>query len=269
MSVLTDRQRREFKELGFLVLDDVLEEATIEESLSRVKTVMSDGLTDDDVQQQSSTHGQIGNRIEDKSPLRKLVREVRPAIEDLTGVGTLAAPDDPPIHECHHDDWLDVFMKYPDEDPEWDSPSAHIDAYTWYNEDPDEEGFEYHPFTVGITIYLDRVQPRGGGFTVWPGSHHLAEKHFQENPIEDKDTRIMERCNLNEMNIGDPFEIAGDPGTTVIWHSLLGHSVGPNKSDYPRIAAIGRQSREDIDEIGWEATRDLWIQFDELRDISL
>ena len=34
-----------------------------------------------------------------------------------------------------------------------------------------------HKFQVGVVLYLSHVVSRGGGFTVWPASHHIMAKH--------------------------------------------------------------------------------------------
>ena len=42
---------------------------------------------------------------------------------------------------------------------------------------PVEGHCDRHKFQVGVVLYLSNVLRQGGGFTVWPGSHHVMAKH--------------------------------------------------------------------------------------------
>lgn len=77
------------------------------------------------------------------------------------------------------------------------------------------------------------IRPRGGGFTVWPGSHvrlhryWLGCQHAHFNP-EFKDQFDAEFNAILQDTV--PVEFCGEPGDVVFWHPRLIHSAGVNYS---------------------------------------
>ncbi|SVD90919.1 uncharacterized protein METZ01_LOCUS443773, partial [marine metagenome] len=64
-------------------------------------------------------------------------------------------------------------IRWPDPEQEWKKPQAgHIDAY----------GGRWLPFMFGATAYLYDVEPGGGSFFFWPGSHIAAHRYFRKHP---------------------------------------------------------------------------------------
>ncbi|MFB6136071.1 MAG: phytanoyl-CoA dioxygenase family protein [Halobacteriaceae archaeon] len=132
---------------------------------------------------------------------------------------------------------------------------GHLDGYANWEENP-EPGY----FTVAAVVYLGPVEPRGGGFTVWPGSHRTAATFFEDHALETaggapNNASIPARED-GEWDFSrvlpeqyDPHECTGDAGTLVLWHNKLTHTAGANRSPNLRMAAIKRYSRPDGDEI--------------------
>ena len=48
-------------------------------------------------------------------------------------------------------------------------PNFLSNSYLFFSDRHD--GILYRVFSLGATVYLDHVQPRGGGTYIWPGSH--------------------------------------------------------------------------------------------------
>jgi hypothetical protein len=125
-------------------------------------------------------------------------------------------------------------------------------------------GDEYAPPTTGhldntcghslntITI-LDEILPRGGGFTVWPGSHMMCHEYFRHHDVR-------EPLNGGQLpwRYGTGVEFTGAPGDVCYIHPWMIHTVGHNVRDTLRmVAQIGffrRTLKEDYDHI----PDDLW-----------
>lgn len=88
--------------------------------------------------------------------------------EELVGHETLGQGGAPGPH-----------LVFPSGDDDWPRPShGHLDGYyTPTNGVPEGTVGLFH---VGTTIYVEDIEPRGGGFTLWPGTHRQAAEYFQE-----------------------------------------------------------------------------------------
>jgi ectoine hydroxylase-related dioxygenase (phytanoyl-CoA dioxygenase family) len=94
-----------------------------------------------------------------------------------------------------------------------------------------------HKFQVGVVLYLSDVRSMGGGFTVWPGSHHIMAKQHRTLGGEARfDT--FEAALAEVQRSTTPVEIAGPKGTMVLWHHRLVHTAGINKRPEVRHATL-------------------------------
>ena len=73
--------------------------------------------------------------------------------------------------------------------------------------------------------YLEDVNPRNGGFTVYPGSH---KRMFREHRYEANWSPLSSfRDTLKEVvETIEPYEIVAEKGSVVFWHGRTVHSVG-------------------------------------------
>ena len=61
-------------------------------------------------------------------------------------------------------------------------------------------------FTILVGVYLSHVpHPYAGNFTVWPGTHHVYEKYFQEHGPES----LLE--GMPPVELPEPHQITGSP----------------------------------------------------------
>ena len=290
--MLTPDQLRTFKRTGFLVFRDALDEETCE----RARELVWDAIPVEPDEPETwfdRGHDEILNRTSDSDsrlssvePFERLFRDVYPYAEPLVGEGLLAAPDERPTEYClhgghlmasrddgsvlEHDGLLGPILQYPEsydeDDPDRFSrlDTRHVDGYV--GEYADGTDVTYLPFTVGIAAYLDEVEPRGGGFTVWPGSHLKVKRYFREHSYQD----YIDAGGsvLDDLDLGPPFEVTGGAGTLVLWHHNIVHGAGPNHSERIRMAAFQRIARKDVAEIGEGGLGDAWLQFDAIRDLE-
>lgn len=85
------------------------------------------------------------------------------------------------------------------------------------------------PFGVQGVLYLTDTSEQQGGFQCVPGFHRHFDTWIKTQP-EDRDPRRPDLTGL------DVKSIAGKAGDLLIWHRLLAHGNGHNRSDKPRLA---------------------------------
>jgi hypothetical protein len=292
---LTAEQCRRFKRDGFLVLRGVLDEdliararealwAAIPEQRTEPATWFErDGDHDEIFHRGSSSES--ARRLSTVEPFERLFRAVYPYAEQLVGEGLLADPDERPAEHClhgghlmasrdggasvvAHDGAIGPIVQYPRalRDPlaaPFDyAATRHVDGSTGPYAD---ESVEYLPFTIAAAVYFDEVVPRGGGFTVWPGSHRITSRYFATHSYGEY---IADSGVLDGLPLGPAHEITGGPGTLVLWHHNIVHGAAPNHSDGIRMAGFQRIARSDIGDIGQRGLAAPWLQYDAIRDLQ-
>jgi hypothetical protein len=151
-------------------------------------------------------------------------------------------------------------LRYPSGEDEWSPPPhGHLDGYyTPTNGVP--EG-TVGRFSIATTIYVDEVVHRGGGFTVWPGSHIKAADYFKDHSLLSIQGGVGE-------DIGDCKEITGPAGTVCFWHGRMFHTGSPNSSERIRMALIARLSLKDMSDILFEEPDDIWEYYPAMHEVE-
>lgn len=294
--LLTAEQKRRFKRDGFLVIQDAFDETLVADAREAIWEAIPeddddpeswfarDGDHDEILHRGSSS--QSGANLPTVEPFEELFRDVYPFAEELVGGGVLAAPEERPAEYClhgghlmasredggpliDHDGAIGPIIQYPSDlrDP-LDEPydytvGRHVDGGTgpYATEDDD---VEYLPFTIACAVYFDEVVPRGGGFTVWPGSHRKTSAYFEDHSYGDY---IADSGVLEDLELGPATEITGSPGTLVLWHHNIAHGAAPNHTDRVRMAGFQRIARSDIGDVGQAGLADPWLQYPAIRDL--
>jgi ectoine hydroxylase-related dioxygenase (phytanoyl-CoA dioxygenase family) len=131
-------------------------------------------------------------------------------------------------------------------------PDPHIDGlYSPHNGVPAD--VLVLNFTVLVGVYLSPTrQEFAGNFTVWPGSHHMLERHFRDHGPE------ALRNGMPQIPLGDPVQLKTEPGDVVLCHYQMAHTAAVNVSDHDRYAVYFRLWFKDIDERRWEYMTNIW-----------
>lgn len=259
MPPFTAEDRREFARNGFLVCDDIVPTAPVDAAYDAVVDAID--VDPDDPQQVVGEGYDVDAAGVDQDPFTDIAEALFPAAEDLVGEGVLSPPGE----------GMQVALNFPDEaaGEQFLGPqrvTGHLDGYADFDENPDVS-----TFTLGAAVYVDDVKPRSGGFTVWPGSHRVAAEYFADHALETVGGKpdnsqlpavgeAAGEWDYDDLlwNQYDPYEIAGEAGTTVFWHSKLTHNAGINVGEDVRMAAITRLGREDQSEIERDDARRLF-----------
>ena len=148
-----------------------------------------------------------------------------------------------------------TILVYPSGSDEWAIKLPHLDGYN--KSEQATVGF-----TIGVTVYLSDVAPRGGGFTLWPGSHKAVAEFFKSHSLLGLNMHhpggIVERDMGRIFDLNEPVELVGRAGTACIWHGYMVHSGTSNCSDQIRMALVSRMSTKNWDLLQFETPDDMW-----------
>lgn len=133
---------------------------------------------------------------------------------------------------------------------------GHVDAYPpsfWY------------PFMIAATAYAFDVEPMGGAFTYWPGSHHSTHRRFLANPemIDGKWAREpgFDWGGPNEFTDlapHPPREFVARAGDVILWHAFLVHTASMNIRSSPRVGFFSRFCHREQEAIKYDVPTNLW-----------
>lgn len=229
---LTEAQRDHFARNGFVVVRDAVDEALLADLRDSVAETVPEDLTDFDALVDGPERRNYWGDLDEMEPFGNLNELLFEYAEQLVGDGALQSPGK----------FTQVAVRYPEgqfaSDPDRvttaDDGNPHVDGF--------EADGTYRPFTVGVTTYLDDVNPRGGGLTVWPGSHWRVAEYFEDHDLEEFSNDDVPAILGGS---SEPFEITGEAGTVALWHDKLVHTGGVNLSRRPRMASFTRLVRPD------------------------
>jgi hypothetical protein len=126
-------------------------------------------------------------------------------------------------------------------------------------------------FTLGFVCYVDTVEPDGGGFAVWPGSHrrlfYTSHSRYRKESTDKYDRIRKEYDNSWETT---SFQTHGEPGDIVIWHHRMAHMGSHNYSTNIRKAILTDFSFKNINQLAeLPPGEDMWEDWgDAVRDIE-
>jgi hypothetical protein len=233
MPILSRDEINFFKTNGYLIVRSVLDPALMAQTRDRLWASAPPEL---DRHNPATWMGAFANtyftwkfREPGAEPLLISLLATDPTIwaiaEQLLGVGTLQTPERV----------RGIYSVFPEGDAPENPPLLHVDA---------------HPFHLGVVGYIDDVEPGGGGFTVWPGSHirfyndFTTRYTFNATPEYAEDKAFF--------NAQPPVECHGQAGDVVFWHHRIGHSAGHNRGRRIRQAVL-----YDFKKLDLEASQDL------------
>ena len=90
---------------------------------------------------------------------------------------------------------------------------------------------DYMAAQISAMALASDIRARGGGFTLWPGSHRLLHPHWDTvhggrmSPERGEGFRLARDAVLRDIT---PLEFTGQAGDVVFWHPRTLHSAGVN-----------------------------------------
>lgn len=236
-------QRDRFARNGFVVLRDAVPREILDDAVDAVAETVPEDLGDVEALVSGPDDRHYWGNLETMAPFRPLNETVFEYAAQLVGSGRLRSPGE----------FAQVAIRYPTGEHPCDPVHATTDDDGNRHVDVVGEDGELQPFTIGATTYLDDVHPRGGGLTVWPGTHQGVADYLGDQGDEAQLTEEVVDAVLDRN--AQPFEVCGPAGTVVLWHNLLVHTGGQHLGSHPRIAAFTRFHHRDGEEILDDALR--------------
>ncbi|MSR82637.1 MAG: hypothetical protein EXS58_06885 [Candidatus Latescibacteria bacterium] len=239
MSYLTPADKAFFKEQGYLV-----KQVLSPEQIRAAQDALWEGIKAD--RHDPKTWVKAGPRasVGANHPAIRATLYDAPVFamaEELVGKDTLSSGASPGPH-----------LVFPSGESEWSLPRiGHLDGY--YTPTNGVAQGTVGIFQVGATIYVEEVEARGAGFTLWPGSHRYAAEYFKTHSLLSVEGGVFK-----DVDLGPGLEIAGPPGTVCLWHGQMVHSGSKNCSSRIRMALIARLARQDLEDIRFETPDDMW-----------
>lgn len=239
-TVLSRVQRERFARNGFVVLRNAVPQTLLDKAHSVVSETVPEDLNDFEAMAGGPEDRHYWNDLDDMAPFRPLNDHLQEYAEELVGTGQLASPGE----------FAQVAIRYPTGKFPGDSDRPMTTTHGNPHVDIFDESGGLQPFTIAATTYLSDVQPRGGGLTVWPGTHWRVAEYLSEHGLETFSNEQVKQI-LHPQS--SPFEVCGPAGTVVLWHNLLVHTGGCNLGREPRIASFTRFKRHDEKETSHDA----------------
>ena len=250
---ITDAQKRQFAEEGYLKIPGAVPKSMIETSLRAVNySIGNIGIGGEDPSRNRS--GFFCAELLDAPFILDMYNKtpVMQIAESLMGKGNVL-----PVERAK------TYPRFPlplGQEPS--PPRGHIDGIG-SGTNGTAKGDYKRSFTAFAVVYLvDVPESYSGNFTVWPQSHRFFANYFTEHGHEVL-ANGMPRPNLPK----DPIMITGNAGDLILAHHQVVHGACLNASPNVRLATITRLKHKHADKIGKDAYTDIWREWSGVRDV--
>lgn len=243
---LSDTQKEFFVENGYVVLPGAVSPELIDRARHAINHAIGQGIPKDELRIWTS-----------QSFFPHIART--PVIADLFNESSVL----PTLQSVFGEDKVSragggqIALRFPREPGmEAKKPGPHVDGM--YSPNNGVPKGTLASFTALLGVFLTEVaRPDAGNFCVWPGTHRLFSKYFQEHGAKS----LLEENRLPPIDMPEPIQIEAKPGDAVLAHYLLAHGVAWNTAPDPRFAIFFRISVPEHKEQRVEVLTDIWREW--------
>ena len=117
---------------------------------------------------------------------------------------------------------------------------------------------------LGVVGLIEDIPPHGGAFTVWPETHRNIYQLFLSTEGLERNEAYKKR--IIEFNDDLHVEGFGKAGDVLLWHRLLAHTAGQNRSEKLQLreAVLADYDKIDpLDSPDLVSYQDMWCQWSE------
>lgn len=244
---LTHQQRAEIAEHGYVRVPGVVPKVMVDAALRAINHSLGEGVKQEDMAKLRAQSfcpelqpQPVITDLFNKTPAFDLVRSVVGDFRPITS-GQLA-------------------LRFPSLQDPPGQPHPHLDGmYSPHNGVP-KGTIQNFTMLVGVML-SDLTEWNAGNLAVWPGTHRLYEKYFQEHGPE---------ALLNGMppiDMPDPVQLTGKAGDLVLCHYQLAHGVSPNVSPHTRYAIYFRVMSAARTNDWKKPMTDIWLEWPGMRSL--
>ena len=247
---LSDTQRREFMEQGYLHVANVVPPMMIDAALRAINHSLGEGI---DLAKIQTLRAQSYCPELQRDPVIIDLYNQTPAsqlAQTLIGKGKVK-----PVGGGQ------IALRFPGMQAHPAEPHPHLDGmYTPTNGVP--EG-KIASFTMLLGVMLSDVSaPFSGNLAVWPGTHRLYENYFREHGPESLFT------GMPPVDLLQPVHMLGKAGDVVLCHYQLAHAAVQNVSPHVRYAIYFRLHHINHDAQWKEAMTNIWLEWDGMQELG-
>jgi len=247
---LTPEQKRVFVEQGYVHIPNVVTKKKVNAALRAINHSLGEGV--DAADMQTFRAQSYCPELRRDPVITNLYNESHATTlaESLIGAGKIKSINGGQIA-----------LRFPGMQETPAQPGPHLDGmYSPTNGVPKGK---INSFTMLLGIMLSDVsEDFAGNLAVWPGTHRIYEQYFREHGPES----LLNGMPLIELP--QPVQLTGKAGDVVLCHYQLAHGVAQNISPHVRYAIYFRLHHVDHDARWKEAMKDIWLEWDGVRDLA-
>ncbi len=240
---LTDAQRQEFFEQGYLRVPNVVPKETVNAALRAINHSLGEGM--DPAQLTRFRSQSYCPELQKESVITDLYNATpaKALAESLIGVGRVN-----PITAGQ------IALRFPGMQAQPVLGQPHLDGmYSPSNGVPKGRILS---FTMLLGIMLNDVSDDwAGNLAVWPGTHRLYENYFRQHGPE----ALL--AGMPPIEMPKPVMLKSNAGDIVMAHYQLAHTAAPNISPNVRYAIYFRLQHVKHDDQWKEAMTDVWLEW--------
>ncbi len=217
MSVLTSDQKKQFEELGYVLVSGLVPE---EISLAAEATIWRElGASPDDRETWKDLQATRG--FQNPEVVAMFTPAMREAVAEISGDS---------LEEIVLPKGAFALNIFPNAS-EWRHHGPHIDHAI------QRDGYHVFPppMRMASLIYINPVEPFGAPTVVWPGSHKKIEALAKSDPDKYELMWVLNN-DLNMLDLGEGIRVPGGGGDVLFYHYLCAHSGSNNAGSTPRFA---------------------------------
>ncbi|GCE05628.1 hypothetical protein [Dictyobacter aurantiacus] len=246
---LTNQQKQEFFEQGFVKLPGIVPTPLVHDALRAINISLgSKGM--DPAQLPTLRSRSYCPEIQDSEAITNLLyaSQLWSVAESAIGQGNIK-----PVRSGQ------IALRFPQEGPERIG-NPHLDGmHSPLN--GVKEGVIGN-FTALLGVFLSDIpHPFMGNFTVWPGTHRLYEQYFREHTPQS----LLQ--GMPDTPLPEPQQVTASAGDAALVHYQLAHTIAGNTSPFIRYGIFFRLSHIEHDALHWECMTDIWREWLGMRDV--
>ncbi len=247
---LTHAQKQHFYQQGYLKVPGVIPPLMIDAAVCAINASLGQGI--DPAQVPIYQSRSFCPELQREAVITDLVNKT-PALalaESLIGAGKIQ-----PVGAGQ------IALRFPTLQDPPHPPRPHLDGMHSPNNGVPAGTIRNFTMLLGVAL-SDVTTTFAGNLAVWPGTHHLYERYFQEHgPL----------ALLNGMppvEMPEPVQVLAKAGDIIMAHYQTAHGVTANTSPHPRYAIYFRLHHIDHEQTGMASMTDIWREWEGIRALQ-
>ena len=242
-------QKQEFYQNGYVKVPGVIPQVMVNAALRAINASLGEGIDPEQVPIYRSRS--FCPELQREAVITDLVNKTPawPLAESLIGTGKIKDIGAGQIA-----------LRFPTMQDPPSPPRPHLDGMHSPNNGVLEGTIRNFTMLLGVVL-SDVITTFAGNLAVWPGTHHIYERYFQEHgPLA-----LLK--GMPTVEIPEPVQVLATAGDIIMAHYQLAHGVTPNTSPHPRYAIYFRLHHVDHEQHGHDTMVDIWREWEGMEQL--